>query len=402
MAIMLALVLAATVMVCGCSGGDGGGSDAGSGADEAAVTARSYQLKKGTVAGSNLNADRVTEMRDEGADILLALGDDGSLTLNLYGVEQTGTWKLDDDSGTEGSASTDVTSYMLEMDGDDSVTLTSEDGSYDMQFEAIDADTYNASAEAMAALVVQPGCYRFVEGTSSESGEALDYSEQQAAGFNVYLRLGEDGTWQRDLFASASSTGTWSGGSAAEDAVLYQTTSDGSEYESYSISRDGDNIVCVSYDTDGEELFTSTYEPISQEDYDAALASMDALYDEAKQQLAGCYIISGFNDGTSTLTRDDLTARGLYFAFKFTTDGTDTCIDMGYSDDGTSFIATRYDEGAYSWQFQPGDTSHIFVIASSLHYIEVTDDGTLRESGDDYEITYERVDEDTYNSYCGF
>jgi len=113
MAILLALVLIVTVMACGCSGSgtSSGGSDADASAEATNTMAGTYRLRRGTVAGSDLDADRVAEMRDEGSDVLLALGDDGSLTFNLYGMEQTGTWKLDDDSDTEGSASTDTTNW---------------------------------------------------------------------------------------------------------------------------------------------------------------------------------------------------------------------------------------------------------------------------------------------------
>jgi len=411
MAIMLALVLAATVMVCGCSGGDGGGSDAGSGAGAVSSSARTYQLKKGTVAGSNLSADRVTEMRDEGADILLALEDDGSFTLNLYGSEQTGTWKLDDDSDTEGSASTDVTSYMLEMDGDDSVTLISEDGSYDMQFEAIDADTYTASAEAMADLLIQPGCYRFVEGVyhasdDHEEGEAWDPSDIEE-GYNIYLQLNEDGSFAESWRWPNSGSGTWEVGDVVNGGTLTYVDEDGNASDAkIALVREGDNIVYTSYYDDETPYYSITLEPISQEDYDAGIATMNALNDEKAAKIAGYYIFDYYTFGSNYFTQSDFPDLivALYLGEDGSVTGKLVQITSFDSSTGIAGVAsvTYDDENVGTWEMQSYGIQVNSDEYSTWMGTSEDDEGNVTNIyawfGDDV-VGLKRVDEDTYNSY---
>lgn len=195
-AVVTAVALSTALFGCGNSGGNTAASTDFAGTWEV----RSWTDSDGNKHG----AAACGAMRDLGLNIVMELGEDGSVDYSQWGMESEGAWEASGSGGVLESDGEVLDGGKLSLDGD-MLTARWDDGT-EMTFSR-NADAAATASDYSGALV---GTWEVVYAKSStEEYDQDDWEAVRANGQNVVLTLSEDLSGTLDT-TDATGSGSWS------------------------------------------------------------------------------------------------------------------------------------------------------------------------------------------------
>ena len=128
----IAATLAVTLGACGGLGGNGGGALPALEELEASFVG-TWEIESATSQDGDITADDIAALEDLGMNVTLDLDDDGSMLIDVFGEQTTGTWEIKDEHTLTLTVDDEPVDATLE---DDLITLSYEGQS--MVFEKAD------------------------------------------------------------------------------------------------------------------------------------------------------------------------------------------------------------------------------------------------------------------------